>query len=85
MSNTVLLIALVAFIANLPFGFLRTKYRRFSLGWFVCIHAPIPIVVALRLLTKTSYVFIPIFLVTSIAGQLVGSKLSPRVGEEPCE
>ncbi len=85
MNEAVLFIALIAFIANLPFGFLRTTYKRFSLGWFICIHAPIPIVVALRLLTKTSYVFIPIFLATSIAGQLVGSRLSPRVGEEPCE
>ncbi len=73
--KTVAAIALVAFVANLPFGMLRTRYRRLSLGWFVCIHAPIPVVVALRILTGTSYRFIPIFLATSILGQIAGSRV----------
>ena len=73
--NRVLAIALAAFFLNLPFGFLRLRYRKFSVGWFLCIHAPIPVVVFLRLATHTHYKFIPVFLATSVAGQVAGGKI----------
>ena len=71
----VAVIAIVAFLLNLPFGMLRTRYKKFSAGWLLCIHAPIPIVAFLRITTKTNWKFIPIFLATSVLGQIVGAKV----------
>ncbi len=74
-AGKVVLIALVAFFLNLPFGMLRTRYKKFSWKWLLCIHAPIPIVAFLRITTKTHWKFIPVFLATSILGQVVGARL----------
>ncbi len=69
------LIAVVAFLLNLPFGILRTRYKKFSAGWLLCIHAPIPVVALLRITTKTHWKFIPVFLATSVLGQVMGARL----------
>ncbi len=74
--NKIALIAVVAFLLNLPFGILRTRYPKLSVGWFLCIHAPIPIVVAIRLSTHTPFKYVPIFLATSIAGQVAGGRIA---------
>jgi len=42
------LVALSVFVLNLPFGVWRARTRKFSVAWFVSIHAPIPVVVAMR-------------------------------------
>ena len=68
-------IALFALIVNLPFGYLRTKTRKFSLQWFLCIHMPIPLIVAIRLYSGLSYKFIPVFLIASITGQIFGGHI----------
>ncbi|KAK9861449.1 hypothetical protein WJX84_000357 [Apatococcus fuscideae] len=41
-------IALVAAAANIPFGAWRENFEKFSLGWFVAIHATIPFIALLR-------------------------------------
>lgn len=68
-------IALFALIVNMPFGYLRTKTRKFSLQWFLCVHMPIPLIVALRLSTGVSYKAIPVFLIASITGQVFGGRI----------
>ncbi|MGA1862980.1 hypothetical protein OWM07_08850 [Deferribacter thermophilus] len=77
-NQLVFIITVIAFLLNLPFGILRKRYKKFSLGWFVCIHAPIPIVAILRLSTHTSWRYIPIFLISSILGQIIGARLPSK-------
>ncbi|MGD9809502.1 MAG: hypothetical protein AB7E76_03455 [Deferribacterales bacterium] len=72
-------ICIIAFILNLPFGWLRTYTRKFSIPWAVCIHAPIPMIAFIRIYTHTSWVYIPLFFVFSIAGQIIGSRLKTRL------
>ena len=36
-------------VLNLPFGFWRAGQKKFSVAWFVAIHAPVPFVVLLRM------------------------------------
>jgi len=71
-------ISLIAFILNTPFGWLRAYTKKFSIGWFLCIHAPIPVVALIRITTHTAWKFIPVFLVFSIAGQIVGARLKEK-------
>jgi hypothetical protein len=73
--STVLLITLFAFILNLPFGYFRSRSKRYSLKWFLYIHTPVPIVVIARLISNIDYNFIPVFIIAAIAGQFFGGKL----------
>lgn len=74
----VIIICFVALLLNLPFGWIRANTRKFSLGWFACVHAPIPFVAAIRIITHTSWEFIPLFLLVSVAGQIIGARLRPQ-------
>jgi len=72
---TVILIALLAFIINIPFGYLRNKSRKFSARWFLYIHLSIPLIIAARLLSHTDYRYIPIFILAAVAGQILGGRI----------
>jgi len=74
-------IATIAFIANLPFGYLRQNVRKYSPLWFLYIHISIPLIVALRLSYGIDYPFIPIFVAAAVGGQVVGARL--RVPKTP--
>ncbi|HSF78602.1 MAG TPA: hypothetical protein VLA38_08295 [Steroidobacteraceae bacterium] len=77
-----LAIALI-FLVNLPFGYWRAGLKKFSAGWFVAIHAPVPLVVALRwgLGLPFSWSTLPLFVAAYFAGQFLGSRLRNRRGE----
>ncbi|MFO0751813.1 MAG: hypothetical protein U0411_00625 [Thermodesulfovibrionales bacterium] len=75
MSN-VLFISFFTLLLNLPFGYVRRRARRFSLKWFLCVHAPVPFVIAARLLSHADYRYIPLFVLAAIAGQWCGGKIS---------
>jgi hypothetical protein len=51
MSNVSALIPLsvAVLLVNLPFGYWRAGTTRFSRPWFLAIHSPVPVVIALRL------------------------------------
>lgn len=68
-------ISFFALVINIPFGMLRASFKKYSLGWFLSIHAPIPLIAGIRIFTKVSLYFIPIFLIVSILGQIVGGKI----------
>ncbi len=71
----VALLSLFAFLINLPFGYLRSRSRRYSLRWFLYIHVPIVFIIAARLISHVDYIFIPVFMAATVAGQLFGGKL----------
>ncbi|HLC17658.1 MAG TPA: hypothetical protein VJM57_01405 [Thermodesulfobacteriota bacterium] len=69
------LITLVAFVLNLPFGYLRGGTKKFSFLWWLYIHLPIPFIIALRLFAGFGYEVVPIILAAAIVGQLLGSRI----------
>lgn len=71
----ILLISLLAFILNLPAGYLRSRSEKYSLKWFAYIHLPIPLIIAARVFSQTEYIYIPIFIAASFAGQLIGGRI----------
>ena len=73
MNKTIYLI-LIAFIINLPFGYMRAKSRKFSTAWFLYIHIPVPFIIAARWILGLGILAIPFSLTADIAGQLVGGK-----------
>jgi hypothetical protein len=68
--------------ANVPLGAWRRGLRRFSLAWFVAIHASIPLLVAMRLtLVRPNWV-IPPEVALAVVGQLIGVRLPGLWGED---
>ena len=74
-------IALAAtFLINLPFGYWRGGVRKFSAAWFVAIHAPVPMVVALRYFLGLPFRWgaLPLLVAAYFGGQFVGNRLRAR-------
>jgi len=63
---------LFAVIINVPLGYLRQNYEKFSFGWYFYIHISIPIIIFLRVKFGFSWKFIPLTLCGAVAGQLLG-------------
>jgi hypothetical protein len=74
----VIIIGLICFLANIPLGAWRERCRKFSWQWFVAIHLSVPFIIALRIYSKVSPWFIPLFIALAVAGQFAGSKLWPK-------
>jgi len=70
-------VATLVFILNLPFGYWRANERKLSTRWFLSIHAPVPFVIALRLLSGLGWQLItfPILIGAFFGGQWIGGKL----------
>lgn len=79
------LVALGIFLVNLPFGFWRAGLRKMSAAWFVAIHAPVPLVVAMRWAAGLPFRWetLPLFVAAYFAGQFAGARLGRRRGRNP--
>jgi hypothetical protein len=76
-----LLLAAAAVAAlNLPFGFWRAGVGKFSPRWIVAVHAPVPLVVAIRLISGLGWhlVTFPVLIAAFFTGQFVGGRLRRR-------
>ena len=68
------LVAAMVFALNVPFGYWRDNVDKYSRQWFIAIHAPVPGVIALRLLSGLGWQLItfPVLIGSFFAGQLAG-------------
>jgi hypothetical protein len=73
--KTLLIIAGIVFLLNIPFGYWRANVRKFSTQWFLAIHIPVPFIVALRLLSGIGFAWYTyVFLVAAFfLGQQFGA------------
>jgi hypothetical protein len=74
------MVAVGVFVVNLPFGFWRAGVRKLSLPWFVAVHAPVPLVVLMRLASGLGFQLatFPVLVGAFFAGQLAGGRLRRR-------
>jgi hypothetical protein len=72
-----ILISVAVLLLNVPFGYWRKNVRRLSLQWFLAIHIPVPVIIALRLTTGIGFAWYTyLFLVAAFfLGQQSGSML----------
>jgi len=77
MATRLLWVALGVFALNLPFGYWRAGTRKFSKSWFAAVHAPVPLVVALRFLSGIGWHLssVPVLVAAFFGGQFVGGRL----------
>ncbi len=64
-------------ILNLPFGFWRAGVRKFSLRWFLAVHAPVPLIVVMRLAAGLGWRLstFPVLVGAFFGGQLLGGRI----------
>ena len=74
----ILLVLAFTFVVNLPFGWWRQGLRKFSLAWWLAIHLPIPLVIALRISLKIPYATVPLVIAAAVVGQWVGGRFRTR-------
>lgn len=80
MHNIFILVGLILFaiIVNLPLGYLRQNYDKFSFGWYFYVHISIPFIIYLRIKSGYSWKFIPLTLGGAVAGQILGGIIHKR-------
>jgi ABC-type dipeptide/oligopeptide/nickel transport system permease subunit len=76
--TTALLIALSAFVINIPLGYFRSRCRRYSVMWFVYVHLSVPLIFLARVLSHTDYQFIVLFILAAATGQYFGGRMVSR-------
>ncbi len=76
-STLAIVIALCSLttMINLIFGFFRNRTRKYSINWFLCIHAPIPFIFLARTFSHLGVVYIPLFVLAALTGQILGGKM----------
>lgn len=74
-------IGLVVYAINIPFGYWRANVKAFSLQWFLAIHIPVPVIIALRIESGIGFAWYTyVFLVAAFfLGQKTGSAIIVRV------
>jgi len=81
MNNVLPLLAFITFIVNIPFGFWRAGVKKFSVSWFIAVHAAVPIVITLRIMAgiKWQILTIAILIFCYFLGQFTGAGLRRRL------
>ncbi len=77
MNVTLILVALAVLVLNLPFGYYRAGTRKFTWPWFLAVHSPVPLVIALRYASGLGFKLItfPVLIGAFFCGQLLGGRL----------
>jgi hypothetical protein len=75
-SAFIALLFVAAAGTNVPLGIWRSGLRRFSLLWFIAIHASIPLLIALRFALSLPYWVIPPEIGLAVVGQFAGGRLA---------
>ena len=75
----ILVLGLLYFLVNLPFGYLRAGVPKKSRKWFLYIHLPIPLVVCLRIFVfKVTWKWMPLLVICYALGQWLGGRLRQK-------
>jgi hypothetical protein len=78
---SLLALILLACLINLPFGYLRQNYEKFTFGWYFYVHISIPIIIYMRIKSGYSWKFIPLTLGGAVIGQIIGGKIQRRLNK----
>ena len=84
MGNNFELAGLVL-LMNLPLGYWRAKVKKFSVPWFIAVHAAIPLVVLLRIVMGIGWQWatFPLFAGAYFLGHFLGGEYRGRRARNP--
>jgi len=75
---TTLIIIVSAFAANLPLGWWRAGYEKFTLPWWLLVHASVPLIIGLRIWLETPLIWSPTIILAAVLGQLAGKRCATK-------
>lgn len=80
MLDKTLLIALTTLIINIPLGYWREGVKKFSVQWFMAVHAAVPLVIIMRLIAGLEWQILTItfFVVCYFLGQFIGAMIKRK-------
>ncbi len=71
-------ILVIAFLINIPLGYIRTPCEKFSFRWFLYIHLSIPLLIWMRVHFGVGFTIIPFEIVLAVLGQFAGGYIYKR-------
>ncbi len=73
-------VAVAVIVLNLPFGFWRAGAKKFTRPWFLAVHAPVPLVILLRVFSGLGWQLssFPVLVGAFFTGQFLGGVLRRR-------
>lgn len=81
MNNAILIVAIATLLINIPFGYWRESVQKFSVKWFIAVHAAVPIVIGMRLTLGVEWQILTILLFVTcyFLGQFVGARMRRKL------
>ncbi|MDR1592665.1 MAG: hypothetical protein LBS16_07290 [Prevotellaceae bacterium] len=73
-----ILLGIFCCLINVPLGYWRECFRKFSTMWFVLVHASVPLIVALRIWLDVPSWLIPVNIALAVLGQYLGGQCRKR-------
>ncbi|MGE5402660.1 MAG: hypothetical protein ACM3S2_19865 [Ignavibacteriales bacterium] len=70
------LVGIMVFLINLPFGYWRSKVKKFSVQWFLAVHMSVPFVYTIRVYAGIGWhlVTFPVLIGSYFMGQFIGAR-----------
>jgi hypothetical protein len=64
-------------VINVPFGYWRAAVKKLSVQWFLAVHLPVGLAIALRVYEHIAFrlATLPLFVAVFFTGQFLGGKL----------
>ncbi|WP_088536773.1 hypothetical protein [Geobacter sp. DSM 9736] len=75
---SLLILVAVAVAVNLPLGYLRQNYEKFTFGWYFYVHISIPLIIYMRIKSGFGWKIIPLTLGGAVVGQILGGIIHKR-------
>ena len=72
----------VTFVITMPFGAWRARCRKYTVPWWLAIHLVIPFIILMRLWGGFSFVYVPLFVASTVLGHIAGGKI-PTTNPSP--
>jgi hypothetical protein len=75
---TIYLLCAATIAINIPFGYIRAGYQRFSWPWLLAVHLPVPLIIFMRLMVYPGWGIVPLLIACAVIGQLAGGMVRDR-------
>jgi len=91
MFTNVLIVTVLTYLLNLPFGYWRSKVKKYSFAWFLFIHLPIPLIVLMRYQFHLGFKWwtypflIGAFFLGQLTGKYIGAKQKQKISQHTPE